>query len=259
MPIKTNNTVCLLNFNDVNNPYKDECGNTWRTTGNTHLEYDSYINKYAIVFNRSTADSLRSTINWNMTSRDFTVDGTFYMNSDSSNSYCPRIFEFCINAGSRIQFIKRDQNFELCLDIWSNSNSFFTKYTTEQYKDVWTHFAITYRKSTQVATVFMNGKKKIESKISPLSDFNPNFTNLCLGDSNSMARSLSGKIGYFRIENSILYNTEFDPKVIIINKIDDKSNHNTKRLFSFNYDYNTLRKTKWNNKVNMYVMGPRYI
>ena len=61
------------------------------------------------------------------------------------------------------------------------------------------------------------------------------------------------KFKYFRIEQDILFDNDFNN---IYTKLPFDNIKNIKKLFSFKYNLNTSRKTKWNNKVNMYIMNP---
>ena len=68
----------------------------------------------------------------------------------------------------------------------------------------------------------------------------------------------TGYIKNFKIYDGIaIYNDpNFNRSYTYLSNIDIDQYSNTKRLFSFNYDYNTYRKTKWNQKTNMYIMDP---
>ena len=117
--------------------------------------------------------------------------------------------------------------------------------------NIWHHIVLYYNHNESKIYVYLNGKFTQIYNYS-LSNINGEFV---IG-SQKTTSFFTGYIKNFQIYNNININKDY----ILSNLINIKKyiiqNNNTKRLFFFNYNLNTLRETKWNNKVNYYVMDP---
>lgn len=199
-------TKILLNFENVNNPYEDECNNTWQVTGNPELVYEEneYMSEHVISFpNNSERNYLllekEIVLGGDI---DFTIDGWAYI--DSQTAQYGRIFDFrtknSTSDSPRFEFCKRGSSNSIQCAAF-NLLSF--NYIVDGFVGVWFHFALVYTHDTNKLIFYTHGKKKFENTVNFTET---HFKYFYLGGTDPKYSpndtQLVGKIAWFRLSTT---------------------------------------------------------
>lgn len=207
MPKKTDKSLVLLNFDDLDNPWKDECGYIWTPHGKVHLEYDHNIGKNVACFDLSTMDFIRTNVNFTFGDNDFSIDGTCYLNKNTIKIRYNRIFELTTEDNKRMQLVRagREGNdtFILAFNFMNYNTKILEAFTEEQFKEQWFHYSLVYDSKTYTFKIFINSKLCLEKIYKDVGKYP--FKYLTLGASKTYTDIYTtGKMGYFRIEENVL-------------------------------------------------------
>lgn len=214
--VKTENDIILLDFSDPINPFVDRCGNYWESMGDVEIIWDKETNKYVAQFDGSGPLVLDAIISLDG-SKDFTVDGTFYVD-ESNEDYSgdpKRIFNFR-QEDEEGRFTLSKAEYDFTYYIYASEFVDYNLAGLNEYKNKWFHFAVVYNHSTQDLSLYLNGYRQASLTTSiPEIEYIYTCIGGCIFNSEN---NIIGKLGWFRYTTAILYNTQrFDTSKLVVN------------------------------------------
>lgn len=257
--VKTDNTIVLLNFNDPENPWKDECGNTWTPINNPTLVYDEALHKYVANFTNSNYIKLQNPFTNNI----------IYNNIEYTEIYTKPITIELLVSINFVDNTEENKNIVLFTNankksVESSQISFYhNKYfhiQTPSVDDIIDkniklenniYYHLVFTCSTKLCSYsagsayYINGTKHNLSRMSCISSVYSYLSSIILASNLNDNQNI--KISYLKIEQDVLYDKNFNYYDVVgfANK-------------SINNNNNTKRNIIWNRKTTAYIMDPNF-
>lgn len=201
-------TVSLLHFDDPDEPFKDECGNTWAKSGSPAITDDGYFDK-ALSIQGGESNCLYTKTNFQIGGQDFTID--FWVNFQSGSTQWATVFKFSNGINTYInQYLFLVRKYLNELEIYyspttSSSNAVAWRGTSNINDGNWHHLAVTYNYDAQKLYGFVDGVKEIEIDL----DFpRTSYAYCVLGRLGNGGRHFYGYIDEFRFVDGLQVWTE---------------------------------------------------
>lgn len=234
---------------------KDKCNNNISISGNPVIKDTSSftdINGNKLFDKACYFDGSSYIIvnNLDLGNKDFTLSFWVYLiYKNNMNLFDIR---FTNNNNKLVTIYEKSES---CLNIYGTNLSTIPHTDFNFIYNKWNNISIMYYNNSIV--LYLNNNK-INTFNNLIINKDSNKYQLVIANSNNLNFMVVGYYSNVRLYNDIgIYNdSNFNFSSTYNSNIDIDQRSNTKRLFYFKYDYNTIRKTKWNQKVNYYVMDP---